>query len=120
MGEVPQVQTQTVVRDVPKVQVQEVVRHQPVVQKQLQERVVEIPHVQTVQPVITERQVVQSYEDVSYTTNVQQGQAVSHAPTAVMASCPYSNPVYSTGAVVSGAPMTSTASYGAMASYGAP
>merc|ERR1712187_904053 len=81
--EVPQVQTQTVVRDVPKVQVQEVVRHQPVVQKQLQERIVEIPHVQTVQPVITERQVVQSYEDVSYTTNVQQGQAVHHAPTTV-------------------------------------
>merc|ERR1711957_623491 len=75
--EVPQIQTQTVYRDVPKVQVQEVVRQQPVIQKQIVEKIVEIPHIQTVQPVITERQVVQTYEDISYTTNVQQGEPVA-------------------------------------------
>merc|ERR1711953_197923 len=55
----------------------EVVRQQPVVQTQIQERVVEVPQVQVVQPFINE--VVQEtvHRDVSYQTSVHAGAPVT-------------------------------------------
>merc|ERR1711953_1284739 len=97
---------------------QEVVRHQPVVQTQIQERVVEIPQVQVVQPVITEKIVETRQQEVSYQTAVHQGAAVQRVESrgvvesvgALSAPVAVSAPVATTQVV--SAPVESVASYG--------
>merc|ERR1711953_1309819 len=80
----------------------EVVRHQPVVQTQIQERVVEVPQVQVVQPVINEQIVETVHRDVSYQTSVHAGAPVTRVASHGLVGGVVSAPMATTGVISGG------------------